>query len=92
MNAPLSRTSSPCDAGDCPLPQTALDYSQPPPTNHYDHPMSLASTAQRAHETVRGVKFAMLDGPTLVAVPVALQKHRVVAAGIGRPSRALRAK
>jgi hypothetical protein len=33
--------------------------------------MSLASVAQPAHETVRGVKFAMLDGTTLVAVLVA---------------------
>ena len=33
--------------------------------------MSLASVAQPAHETVRGVKFAMLDGTVLVAVLVA---------------------
>jgi len=33
--------------------------------------MSLASVAQPAHETVRGVKFAMLDGTTLVVVLVA---------------------
>jgi Protein of unknown function (DUF1488) len=33
--------------------------------------MSVSSTAQPAHETIRGVKFAMLDGTTLVAVLVA---------------------
>jgi hypothetical protein len=33
--------------------------------------MSLASVAHPAHETVRGVKFAMLDGTVLVAVLVA---------------------
>lgn len=33
--------------------------------------MSLSSTAQPAHQTIRGVKFAMLDGTTLVAVLVA---------------------
>jgi hypothetical protein len=33
--------------------------------------MSLASVAQPAHETVRGVRFAMLDGTALVVVLVA---------------------
>lgn len=33
--------------------------------------MSLSLTAQPAHETIRGVMFAMLDGTTLVAVLVA---------------------
>jgi hypothetical protein len=33
--------------------------------------MGLSSTAQPAHETIRGVKFAMQDGTTLVAVLVA---------------------
>jgi hypothetical protein len=33
--------------------------------------MGLASVAQPAHETIRGVKFAMLDGTVLVSVLVA---------------------
>jgi Protein of unknown function (DUF1488) len=33
--------------------------------------MSLLSIAQPAHETIRGVKFAMLDGTMLVSVLVA---------------------
>jgi len=33
--------------------------------------MGLLSTAQPAHETIRGVKFAMLDGTMLVPVLVA---------------------
>lgn len=33
--------------------------------------MGLSSIAQPAHETIRGVKFAMLDGTVLVAVLVA---------------------
>jgi hypothetical protein len=33
--------------------------------------MSLSAVAQPAHETVRGVKFAMLDGTVLVVVLVA---------------------
>jgi hypothetical protein len=33
--------------------------------------MGLSSTAQPAHETIRGVKFAMLDGTMLVAVLIA---------------------
>ena len=32
--------------------------------------MALSSTAQPAHETIRGVKFAMLDGTILVPVLV----------------------
>jgi hypothetical protein len=32
--------------------------------------MSLSPIAQPAHETIRGVKFAMLDGTVLVAVVV----------------------
>lgn len=51
--------------------KTAQDCSNPPPTNEYDHLMSLSSTAQPAHETIRGVKFAMLDRTTRVAVLVA---------------------
>lgn len=33
--------------------------------------MGLSSTAQPPHETIRGVKFAMLDGTMLVAILVA---------------------
>jgi hypothetical protein len=33
--------------------------------------MELASIAQPAHETIRGVRFAMLDGTILVSVLVA---------------------
>ena len=33
--------------------------------------MSLSSVAQPPHETVRGVKFAMLDGTVLVVILVA---------------------
>ena len=33
--------------------------------------MGLSSTAQPAHETIRGVKFAMLDGTVLVPILVA---------------------
>jgi len=35
------------------------------------NPMSLSPVAQPAHETIRGVKFAMLDGTVLVFVLVA---------------------
>ena len=33
--------------------------------------MGLSPTVQPAHETIRGVKFAMLDGTTLVGILVA---------------------
>ena len=33
--------------------------------------MDLTSVAQPAHETIRGIKFSMRDGPTLVSVLVA---------------------